>query len=260
MAPVHKIDQSLVALAVDIDTLVPLEGNPRKGDVDAIMASYDEFGQVKPIVIRPNDDGTATVIAGNHQTEAARRLGWTQIAAVPMNTDNKRALAFALAENRTMELGHTDPVLLHDAVVSVLDEYSDTFASLGWDEFQLAAMDEQVNYLAAVEAEPSGYVPPVMLSQPGEPLSPPTTTPPRPEPSHIKAPASVDTHEAITRGSTSVGAAGTKAVVQYMLVFDEADQQRRWYDFLRWLRTDSGTKGDTIAERILHFIDDHADF
>jgi hypothetical protein len=57
-----------------------------------------------------------------------------------------------------------------------------------------------------------------------------------------------------------VGAAGTKAVVQYMLVFDEADQQRRWYDFLRWLRTDSGTKGDTIAERILHFIDDHADF
>ena len=259
MAGTHKIDPSLTSLAVEIDTLVPLEGNPRKGDVDAIMASYDEFGQVKPIVVRPNEDGTATVIAGNHQTEAARRLGWTHIAAVPMDTDDKRALAFALAENRTMELGHTDPVLLHDAVVSVLDEYAATFEALGWDEFQLAAMDEQVDYLSAMENEPSGYVAPVMVSQPGEPLPAPAA-PTRPEPSHIEAPTSIDVNEAVTRGSTSVGAAGTKAVVQYRLVFDDADQQRRWYNFLRWLRSDGGTEGETTAQRLLCFLDAHADF
>lgn len=261
MASTHKIDPSLVALAVDIDTLVPLEGNPRKGDVDAIMASYDEFGQVKPIVVRPNDDGTATVIAGNHQTEAARRLGWTHIAAVPMDTDDKRALAFALAENRTMELGHTDPVLLHDAVVSVIDEFADMFEDLGWDEFQLAALDEQANYLTAVEEAPTGYVPPVMISQPGDPLPPPASVAPaRPEPSHIDAPASVDVKEAVTRGSTSVGQAGTKAVVQYMLVFDDADQQRRWYEFLRWLRSDPGTAGETTAQKLLDFLEARADF
>lgn len=259
MAGTHKIDPALTPLAVEIDTLVPLEGNPRKGDVDAIMASYDEFGQVKPIVIRPNDDGTATVIAGNHQTEAARRLGWTHIAAVPMDTDDKRALAFALAENRTMELGHNDPVLLHDAVVSVLDEYAETFEALGWDEFQLAAMDEQAEYLTAVEEAPSGYVPPVMISQPGEPMPAPVV-PPSAEPERLEAPRDVNVHEAVTRGSTSVGAAGTKAVVQYMLVFDDAEQQRRWYDFLRWLRADGGTEGETTAQRLLYFLDAHADF
>jgi hypothetical protein len=260
MAGTHKIDPALTSLAVDIDTLVALEGNPRKGDVDAIMASYDEFGQVKPIVIRPNDDGTATVIAGNHQTEAARRLGWTHIAAVPMNTDDKRALAFALAENRTMELGHTDPVLLHDAVISVLDDYVEVFEALGWDEFQLAAMDEQADYLTASHDEPSGYVAPVLVAQPGDEVTSGTSSPSRPEPSHIQAPPSVDVKEAITRGSTSVGAAGTRAVVQYMLVFDHSDQQRRWYEFLRWLRTDPGTSGDTTAERLLDFLEGKADF
>ena len=267
MADTHKIDPALTSLAVDIDTLVALEGNPRKGDVDAIMASYDEFGQVKPIVIRPNDDGTATVIAGNHQTEAARRLGWTHIAAVPMNTDDKRALAFALAENRTMELGHTDPVLLHEAVISVVEDYIEVFEALGWDDFQLAAMNEQADHLTAIDQSPSGYVPPVMVSQPGEPWLPPTDTlsvapvqSGRSEPSHIDAPASMDIKEAITRGSPSVGAGGAKAVVQYMLVFDDSDQQKRWYDFLRWLRTDPGTTGDTTSERLLDFLDGKADF
>jgi hypothetical protein len=265
MADTHKIDPSLTSLAVNIDTLIPLEGNPRKGDVDAIMASYDEFGQVKPIVVRPNDDGTATVIAGNHQTEAARRLGWTHIAAVPMNTDDKRALAFALAENRTMELGHTDPVLLHDAVISVLDDYIEVFDALGWDDFQLAAMNEQADHLTAIEDSPSGYVPPVMISQPGEPLLPSPTAPTavqpeRSEPSHIDAPASMDIKEAITRGSPSVGVGGAKAVVQYMLVFDDSDQQKRWYEFLRWLRTDPGSTGDTTSERLIDFLESKADF
>lgn len=262
----HKIDPSLTSLAMPIESLVPLEGNPRKGDVDAIMASYDEFGQVKPIVVRPNDDGTATVIAGNHQTEAARRLGWTHIAAVPMNTDDKRALAFALAENRTMELGHTDPVLLHDAIISVLDDYSETFVALGWDDFQLAAMDERATYLIESEASPTGYVPPVLVAQPGETPPPisspsvPTMPTPNGDPQRIEAPSSVNTQDAVTRGSLSVGAAGTKAVVQYMLVFDDADQQRQWYDFLRWLRSDPGTDGDTTAEKLLNFVASHADY
>ena len=45
------IHPSLKSLAVDIDSLDYLEGNPRIGNVEAIMASYSEFGQVKPIVI-----------------------------------------------------------------------------------------------------------------------------------------------------------------------------------------------------------------
>jgi hypothetical protein len=56
------IHPSIENLAVPIKTLVPLENNPRKGDLGAIIASYRQFGQVKPIVVKTNGDGTSTVI------------------------------------------------------------------------------------------------------------------------------------------------------------------------------------------------------
>ena len=62
----NGIHPSLLGMAVDIDTLLPLEKNPRVGDTEAIAASYAEFGQVKPIVAKKNDDGTATVRDSNY--------------------------------------------------------------------------------------------------------------------------------------------------------------------------------------------------
>jgi hypothetical protein len=65
----------------------------------------------------------------------------------------------------------------------------------------------------------------------------------------------------VTQGSTSAGVSGsTKAVVQYSLVFDSPEQQRRWYDFLRWMRSDAGVAGETTAEKLIDFLEQHADF
>lgn len=254
------IHESLRALAVDIDNLVPLSGNPRVGDVAAIRASLEEFGQVKPIVIKSNGDGTATVIAGNHTVEAAKRLGWKEIAAVDLSDmDEKRAVTFALTDNRINELGSTNGELLHQAIGMVVDDYGDFLETLGWDAFEVAAMDEHFSYLNDDVPHETGYVAPVLIPREVEP-PPISTTDRKTQPSHIEAPSSVDTKDAVTRGSLSVGQAGTKAVVQYTLVFDDADQQRRWYDFLRWLRTDAGTEGDTTAEKLLYFLDAHANF
>jgi hypothetical protein len=55
-------------------------------------------------------------------------------------------------------------------------------------------------------------------------------------------------------------AGGSRAVVQYSLVFDDPTQQRLWYDFMRWLRNDPAQDGDTIAERLMGFLEAHADF
>ena len=260
----HNIHEDLVGQAMSIDDLTPWQANPHKGDVPAIMASYRQFGQMKAIVARDNEDGTFTIVAGNHQAEAAVRLGWTEIAVTKFKGTMKEAVAFALADNRTTQLGSDDPVLLQEAIVDVVDQFPEVFDALGWDQFQLAAMDEHNDYLAELQSSPGGYVAPVMISQPGDPIprfdiTPPVMAPDGQEPERMVAPASMDQHEAITRGSPSVGAAGAKAVVQYMLVFDTADQQRRWYDFLRWLRADGGTEGETTAERLLFFLDSHAD-
>jgi hypothetical protein len=263
----HNICSELKDQALALDRLTPWDRNPHNGNIPAIMASYAQFGQLKSIVVHTNEDeeDTYTIIAGNHQAEAALRMGWTHIAATKFQGTRKEAIAFALADNRTTQLGSDDPVLLHQALSMVVDDYSETFDALGWDSFQIAAMEEQVEYLTIMDNEPTGYVAPVMISQPGEPFQIPE---PRPQKSEVKeeedqqinAPASINQHDAITRGSTSVGAAGAKAVVQYSLVFDDADQQRRWYDFLRWLRTDAEIAGETTAERLLDFLEARVDF
>ena len=267
----HKIHESITHLAVPLDSLRTLDGNPRIGNIDAICASYDEFGQVKPIVVRPNEDGTSTVIAGNHQFQAAQRLGWTHIAVVPMEVDDARALAFAIADNRTNELGHTDDTLLADALGQIIDDYGDLLEDLEWDEFELAMLDLSTETQS--HATPGVYEQPViqMIDDADEPVAPPAPQKEEPAPIvvtrdsegevRLEAPKSADTASLVTQGSTSAGVSGsTKAVVQYSLVFDSPEQQRRWYDFLRWMRSDAGVAGETTAEKLIDFLEQHADF
>jgi hypothetical protein len=56
-------------------------------------------------VVRASD---RTIVAGNHTWLAAKSLGWSEIAAVLVDDDEATAQAFALADNRTAELGSYD--------------------------------------------------------------------------------------------------------------------------------------------------------
>jgi hypothetical protein len=259
------IHPSLKSLAVDIDTLDYLEGNPRIGNVEAIMASYSEFGQVKPIVAKKNDDGTATVIAGNHQLEAAVNLGWEQIAVIFLDADDKKAIAFALADNRTMELGYTEPELLTDMLLEISEYYPDLLDGLGWDEFELASMEsdmiieqarmdnseEEIPQTREQIAEQKVYDDAVdsikgmvQKDDSGE--------------NRIVANSNLDHSDIATRGSTiAVPGSAPQAAVQYTIVFDNADQQALWYKFIKWLRSDPAVDGDTTAEKLINFIDPH---
>lgn len=252
-----QISDDLKNLALPIEKLLPLERNPRRGNINAIAASYSEFGQVKPIVVRPNDDGTFTVIAGNHQLEAAKRLGWTEIAAVQMNVPDETAIAFALADNRTMEMGHTDQSELNDLLVDIYDSYPELLDNLGWDEFELAAIEESQIAGETISPIAGGYVPPV-IQQPAPVLS---VEEDEDGDRKIVASRDVDHREVAVSGST-IAAPGSapQAVVQYTLVFDNPDQQRKWYEFIRWLRNDPGTDGNTTAEKLINFIDAVADY
>lgn len=259
----EKIHESISHLAMDVALLSPLEKNPRIGNVDAIVSSYSEFGQVKPIVARPSDDGKYTVIAGNHQLMAAKKLGWKKIAVVVYEVDETRANAFALADNRTTELGNTDQQVVLELLGEVSSEYQDLLLGLGWDEFEMASISADIA-MNDVSDNRSGYVAPVMVN-PFEPTN-------REEPTIVKevddedeeiivAGDNVDVGEAATRGSVAVGVkGGERAVVQYTLVFDDPDQQKRWYDFIRYVRNDPRYVGETTAAKLIDFINSHAEF
>lgn len=248
-------------LAKDISTLRPLPKNPRRGNVEAISASYREFGQVKPIVVRPEEDGTYTVLAGNHQLEAAKRLGWTEIACIEFEGDSASAVAYSLADNRTSELGQTDPSILNNVISEITDIYPELLENLQWDMFDLAALNEQAGRLERSSRDDSGYVAPVMINPISAAEEYKVAVEETEEGTRIVPAIQTDNRKVATTGSTVLGGASSKgAIVQYSLVFDNVAQQTRWYEFMKWLKRDPGYSGDTFAERLIDFIDSHSDF
>jgi hypothetical protein len=125
------IQNDLRGLACPIDDLNLLPGNPRRGNVEAVARSLDAFGQRKPVVARRSD---RVVIAGNHTLQAARSLGWSDIAVVWVDDDETTSKAFALADNRTAELGDYDEALLAELIGEVGSVDPELLVASGWSE------------------------------------------------------------------------------------------------------------------------------
>ena len=130
-----NIIKDLKSLAVSLDRLTILENNPRKGDVKAVVKSYETFGQRKPIVVRKTGVNKAgepvgEILAGNHQYQAAKNLGWTEIAVVWVEDDDSTASAYAIADNRIGLLGEWD---LEKLIVSLQDLNYDLLNAASFD-------------------------------------------------------------------------------------------------------------------------------
>lgn len=105
---------------VNINSLQPDPANARTHDsknLKAIASSLEKFGQRKPIVVTPD----SIVVAGNGTLEAAKSLGWTQIAIArtPVGWTWDQVKAFALADNRTAELAEWDDKVLADQLLEL---------------------------------------------------------------------------------------------------------------------------------------------
>jgi ParB-like nuclease domain len=130
-----------------IDQLNPDDNNARKHsdkNIKAIAESLKQFGQRKPIVVWNN-----TVIAGNGTLEAAISLGWNEIEVteVPDDWDEKKARAYALADNRTAELAEWDLDVLDELLEDLRDSLD--LGSLGFDE-ELKDDSEDNPYTAVI--------------------------------------------------------------------------------------------------------------
>lgn len=121
---------------VKIESLVLDPQNARKHssrNLDAIKASLKQFGQRKPIVVH-----NGIVIAGNGTLEAAKSIGWKEIAITrcPDDWDSDIAKAYALADNRSAELAEWENGTL-SASLSDLD-------ANGWDVGELGFTRDDV--------------------------------------------------------------------------------------------------------------------
>jgi hypothetical protein len=135
------IAEALKPLTRPIDGLKLDPANARlhnERNLNAIKASLNKFGQQKPIVALP--DGT--VIAGNGTLEAAKALGWSEIAVSVFKGSAIEAKAYALADNRTAELAEWDNDELSDAVKWLSEQPDETILDDLFSEIELRVLTE----------------------------------------------------------------------------------------------------------------------
>lgn len=148
-----EIAVALSARPFRVDELWELPGNPHDGDDAAVAESLRRFGQVKPIAV--SDEGC--VIAGNTTFRAVRDImGWSHVAGVVMTHEEAERNAYALADNRTAQLGRDDP----ERMAAFFGQIED-WTGIGWDDEARA----DVIAAAAVLDEP---VPDFAPGDPGE--------------------------------------------------------------------------------------------
>ncbi|MCH8270223.1 MAG: site-specific DNA-methyltransferase [Planctomycetes bacterium] len=154
--------EPLRGLAVPVADLHLDPANARRhGDrnVEAIAASLSRWGQRAPLVVQR--DGMV-VRAGNGRLEAAKRLGWTHVAALIVDEENVDATAFAIADNRTAELAEWDD----EALAALLESMDgDVLAATGFAQGELDALIAGLSHAELVE--------PALPEVPEEPVTRP---------------------------------------------------------------------------------------
>ena len=108
-----------------ISLIDPKSDQPRKTfDKDALeelAASIAENGLLQPILVREYGDGRYQIIAGERRFRASKLAGLTEISAIVLDRDDKKAAEIALIENIQRE--DLNPIEEAMAFKSLAEEY-----------------------------------------------------------------------------------------------------------------------------------------
>ena len=126
------------AISVKVDTLKEFDGNPRKGNVKALVESLQANGQYRPIVVQKS---TRQILAGNHLWKAAQELGWKEISIIELDVDDTQAKKIVAADNRLADLGVYDEQKLLD-LLGEIDLVGTGYVSADVDDL-LAMIEEK---------------------------------------------------------------------------------------------------------------------
>ena len=101
---VKAVDDRVVHL-VALTDIQPSPHNPRRSldGIAELAASLAEHGLLQPLVVRRVGPHSYELIAGHRRLEAARTLGWTEIAAQVRDETAEQAYILTLVENLQRE-------------------------------------------------------------------------------------------------------------------------------------------------------------
>ena len=89
LLPIHKVEPNRSQPRQDFDEV----------ELEALSESIATHGILQPLTVRELDSGYYQIIAGERRWRAARMAGLTEVPAVIIEADDKKAMELALIEN-----------------------------------------------------------------------------------------------------------------------------------------------------------------
>ena len=191
--------------------------------IQAITESFTDHGMLQPVTLFPTGDGRFTLKKGHAMLRAAKVIGYTHVPAVPFVGNQLEAAAYRAGDNTISNMSVLDEEKLGKTALMLMEEMPDFSPDV------LAIDAETLDRITAdlLQTEP----PP-----PTEPEPPPPTTEDEPD-----------------KKSPGLGT----PIIRYEIIFDNEEQQAKWYDFVKLLR-ESYPDEETAAGRITRFIEQGA--
>lgn len=102
-ARVDDVARTGEVLEVPIARIKPNPEQPRESfaetEIESLADSIRTSGLLQPLLVRPERDGSFTLIAGERRLRAVRRVGLTRVPVVTRALEDDRLLEYALVEN-----------------------------------------------------------------------------------------------------------------------------------------------------------------
>lgn len=212
----------------NLDTDPDNENVHPEEQITRLTLLLQQFGQREVLNVYPSPEGRFVIKAGEGRLRAAQVLGWTHLACIDFEGTPEEAAALRISMNQSSKLSYMDELKVAATIREIREGLGGMDQTAAMTAYSTEEMDDILTKLeqASISAED----------------------------------ASEDLGEATPSGEAPSGAdmgPGSKPVVSYQLVFDDEDQQKKWYEFVRQLK-DQYPKVDTIAGRLMQFIRDEA--
>lgn len=120
------------ALEIPIDRILPNPHQPRRKfdeeEIASLATSIKSSGVLQALLVRPEKDGTYTLIAGERRLRAAGLAGLATVPAVTRDLPDSRLLEFALIEN--IQRDDLDPIETAQAFRNLIRKFGLTQAEV----------------------------------------------------------------------------------------------------------------------------------
>ncbi|QQS41947.1 MAG: ParB/RepB/Spo0J family partition protein [Acidobacteriota bacterium] len=90
-----------VGRVIPVDRIEPNPDQPRNeiGDLAELSASIKNQGVLEPLLVKPREDGTYMIIAGERRWRASKLAGLTEVPCIELDIDENTIAEIALVEN-----------------------------------------------------------------------------------------------------------------------------------------------------------------